>query len=224
MSGQRRARVVVPVVAAAQAGTVDVMPVNPRILVLSPSAAVLAGIAATIKRRRPGSVLLGVHTADALVTATRNFRPTVTVVHGPLPDPGPRRPVVLARGDDGDATVILHAIRCHVTAVVSVDSDLDGLWPACRAARRGSPYLSRSLVDALVRHLAGGSPAAVDLTAREAQVLAHLTDGHSQSDISSALAISSRTVKYHLTNVYRKLGVHTQNEAIVLAYREGLVA
>jgi DNA-binding NarL/FixJ family response regulator len=134
---------------------------------------------------------------------------------------------VLAVGDSACGADILHAVRVGITSIVSVDTDLSALPQACRGAVAGIPYLSPALLRTLLRYMSGNeSPdtrASSRLTARETQILRHLTVGSSQSDISVQLRISSRTVKYHLGNLYQKLGVHSQAEAIVCAYRDGLV-
>jgi DNA-binding NarL/FixJ family response regulator len=62
----------------------------------------------------------------------------------------------------------------------------------------------------------------VDLTTREIEVLRQLTAGKSDQAISQQLNISKRTVRYHLQNIYAKLGVKRRSEAIVWAVRAGL--
>ena len=54
------------------------------------------------------------------------------------------------------------------------------------------------------------------LTAREASVMALLARGNASSRIQEELGISYNTVKYHVKNVYAKLGVHSQQELIDL--------
>ncbi len=53
------------------------------------------------------------------------------------------------------------------------------------------------------------------LTRREQQICRMASEGKSGKEIASVLAISPRTVKFHLTNVYRKLGISNQLELIV---------
>jgi LuxR family maltose regulon positive regulatory protein len=55
------------------------------------------------------------------------------------------------------------------------------------------------------------------LTDRENEVLGLLSKGHSNTDISEIMVISESTVKYHLKNIYLKLGVHNRTQAIVKA-------
>jgi DNA-binding NarL/FixJ family response regulator len=59
------------------------------------------------------------------------------------------------------------------------------------------------------------------LTEREAEVLKMVALGKTDPEIAQRLAISERTVRYHLHNMYRKLGINRRCEAIVWALREG---
>ena len=61
------------------------------------------------------------------------------------------------------------------------------------------------------------------LTAREKDILLSLTDGNSYKMIAAALGISQGTVCSHIKNVYEKLGVHSQSEAVSKTLKEGLV-
>lgn len=53
------------------------------------------------------------------------------------------------------------------------------------------------------------------LSRREAEVAELLTEGKSNKQIALALDIAERTVEFHLTNIYDKLGIHTRMEAIL---------
>lgn len=63
----------------------------------------------------------------------------------------------------------------------------------------------------------------VDLTKREKEVLSGLVEGSSYKAIADNLHISVDTVRFHFRNVYKKLHVHSQSEAVVKAIKEGLV-
>jgi DNA-binding NarL/FixJ family response regulator len=111
--------------------------------------------------------------------------------------------------------------------MVSMAEDLGALPRACSLAVAGFGYLSPSLARMLGDHLSGTSkdrPSWFGLTAREVQILRLLADGQSPAEISSALHIRLRTVKYNLSTIYRKLGARGAVQAIVLAYKAGLVA
>jgi two-component system, NarL family, response regulator LiaR len=63
-----------------------------------------------------------------------------------------------------------------------------------------------------------------DLTTREAEILGAVAEGQSNKQIAERLWLSDQTVKYHLTNIYRKFGVSSRTEAVRRAYERGLVA
>ena len=61
------------------------------------------------------------------------------------------------------------------------------------------------------------------LSARERDVLALLAAGRANKDIARALGIVPVTVSFHLTQIYRKLGVGSRTEAVRIAFERGLV-
>jgi DNA-binding NarL/FixJ family response regulator len=63
----------------------------------------------------------------------------------------------------------------------------------------------------------------VDLTARELTILKAVARGMSNQAIAKGLWITEQTVKFHLTNIYRKLEVRNRTEATRYAHQHGLV-
>lgn len=63
----------------------------------------------------------------------------------------------------------------------------------------------------------------IDLTEREYEVIRLVAEGMANKEIARALIISPRTVKFHLDNIYSKLGVSTRTEAAIYALRQGWV-
>jgi two-component system, NarL family, nitrate/nitrite response regulator NarL len=61
------------------------------------------------------------------------------------------------------------------------------------------------------------------LTAREAEVVRHLAEGKTSYAIGQTLNISAKTVEKHLDTIYRKLGVRSRTEAVVMAMRDDLI-
>lgn len=66
--------------------------------------------------------------------------------------------------------------------------------------------------------------AGVTLSDRERVILTALGDGKTNKQIAGELWLAEQTVKFHLTNLYRKLEVSTRTEAVNAAYRRGLLA
>ena len=92
------------------------------------------------------------------------------------------------------------------------------------------PAAIRQIVDETVLHRpadAGSTAAparAAGLSEKEAAVLAELSQGHSNREIARRLWVSEQTVKFHLSNIYRKLGITSRTEALRYAYQHDLTA
>ena len=68
------------------------------------------------------------------------------------------------------------------------------------------------------------TPALIEpLSDRELDVLHLLADGQTNQEIAQALCVSVNTIKTHLKNIYRKLGVNSRREATAKAKKQGLV-
>jgi DNA-binding NarL/FixJ family response regulator len=62
-----------------------------------------------------------------------------------------------------------------------------------------------------------------ELTAREREILGLAANGLTNARIGRELWVTEQTVKFHLSNIYRKLGVSNRTEAIRYAYEHGLI-
>jgi len=62
------------------------------------------------------------------------------------------------------------------------------------------------------------------LTKRELEILRLAAEGHSNAQLSQMLWVTEQTVKFHLSNIYRKLNVSNRTEASNWAHRHGLLA
>ncbi len=67
---------------------------------------------------------------------------------------------------------------------------------------------------------AGDTP---DLTRREREILRLLAEGHSNAQLAKLLWVTEQTIKFHLSNIYRKLGVSNRTEAARRAHTYGLL-
>jgi DNA-binding NarL/FixJ family response regulator len=66
-------------------------------------------------------------------------------------------------------------------------------------------------------------PLESQLSERELQVLELVAEGRTNRDVARLLWLSDQTVKFHLANVYRKLGVGSRGEAVTRARAEGIL-
>ena len=125
---------------------------------------------------------------------------------------------------------VYDAIRAGASAFLLKDVQPTQLVDAIRVVARGeallAPTVTRRLLDRFARSLpeAGPPPAALSsLTEREVEVLRLMAGGLSNAELAERLVLSEATVKSHVSNVFRKLGVRDRVQAVILAYDAGLV-
>jgi LuxR family maltose regulon positive regulatory protein len=82
----------------------------------------------------------------------------------------------------------------------------------------GLAYLGR-LISAFGQQAADG---ATPFSVRELEIIALLAEGHSNRELSGRLAVAPDTIKWHLKNIYGKLGVTSRTQAIIAAQRRGI--
>ena len=117
-----------------------------------------------------------------------------------------------------DESVIQTVLKRGASAYIVKTINPVDLPSALRQAVDGTVFSAIGLPEA------GDSAArAAGLTEREAAILSALARGLSNEAIGKELWIAEQTVKFHLTNIYRKLGVSNRTEAARLAYQHGLV-
>lgn len=89
------------------------------------------------------------------------------------------------------------------------------------ADRRRSPSSAAHFGRSPAPLSGGGGLRGLSLTAREVEVMAWICDGKSDWQIGRILAISAKTVNFHVENVKRKCGVATRMQAVVSAIEHG---
>jgi NarL family two-component system response regulator LiaR len=94
---------------------------------------------------------------------------------------------------------------------------------AIRSAYEGKMTLSPEATQVLANSVAQPQIAGEQLTERERDVLKSMADGLNNNEIAESLVISLGTVKFHVSNIFHKLGVDSRVEAVKLALEQKLV-
>lgn len=122
---------------------------------------------------------------------------------------------------------VLEAIRAGASGYVLKDGDPLGLAQAIRQVLAGespiSPSLARFLFKLAGSPQASGNSAAISLTHKERETLQHIGRGHSYAETAQLMGVSVSTVQTHVRSLYRKLGAHSQMQAVVKARESGLI-
>jgi DNA-binding NarL/FixJ family response regulator len=110
------------------------------------------------------------------------------------------------------------ALRRGASAYVVKTVNPEDLPATLRQALEGNVHTAVGVQDT-----EKSSAKALGLTEREVTILGALARGLSNDEIAKEFWVAPQTVKFHLTNIYRKLGVKNRTEATRLAYQHGLV-
>jgi two-component system, NarL family, response regulator YdfI len=127
-------------------------------------------------------------------------------------------PVVAVVGPDSGAWVD-EALQAGVRAVIPRDAGPAEIQAAVGAAAAGLVVVRPEDVPETRR----GPDVDASLTPRELQVLDLLGEGLGNKAIAARLAITERTVKFHVGAIFEKLGVSSRTEAVTAALRRGLL-
>jgi DNA-binding NarL/FixJ family response regulator len=126
--------------------------------------------------------------------------------------------VILSVSTDPD--VIQDVLNRGASAYIVKSVNPIDIPSALRQALDGSVFNAVGLPETRV---AEDAAKAAGLTERETSILKALARGLSNDAIGKELWVAEQTVKFHLTNIYRKLGVSNRTEATRYAYEHGLV-
>jgi DNA-binding NarL/FixJ family response regulator len=119
-----------------------------------------------------------------------------------------------------DRERIVQALDAGAVGYLLKDAEPEEIHSAILAAARGEAPLAPKAAAALLADRAA-RPAAIELTAREREVLALGVQGMANKQIARRLGISEKTVKGHLTNLFQRIGVTDRTQAALWAERTG---
>ncbi len=227
----------------AQAGTPRVTPAKVvRLLLVDDHALFRSGLFSVLAPEPDFNVVGQAESVQEALALADRLRPDMVLMDFRLPD-----------GTGVEATrAILAKEPATQIVFLTVNEDDDGLFAAVRAGAQG--YLLKSVRAAVLleqlRNVARGEPAiapamalrilkefasapaasapgateAVDLTAREVEVVRELANGATNREIANRFVISENTVKNHVRNVLAKLHLRNRREVAAFARAHGLVA
>ena len=139
-------------------------------------------------------------------------------------------PAIVLVTDQPNAASDLLELNLRGWAVIAPDAPEAELRAAVQAASQGLTVMTPNILEQLLQrdpepqyNLENDTPLE-HLTPRELEVLEALSHGLANKHIAKQLEISSSTVKFHIAQIYAKLGVSSRVSAVNLAVRHGLIS
>ena len=131
---------------------------------------------------------------------------------------------VVALSMHKDSVYVREILRAGARGYLLKDSVAGDLVSAVRAVARGEGYLSPSVSNAVLDDYRRHVTNPIDLlTSREREVLQMLAEGKTNKEIAGVLNLSVYTVDAHRGRIMEKLNLHSINELVRFALRNGLI-
>jgi DNA-binding NarL/FixJ family response regulator len=196
-----------------------------RLLIVDQHQLVRAGLAALLEAADSFAIVGQAGDADEAVQLARDLQPDVVLMdlstpHQAAPETARRllaeraetRVVVLSSFFEQDR--VIDALAAGAIGYLLKDCDPQSLIAAVRAAALGSATLDPRVAEALIPSRPDqGTAEDPSLTARESEVLTLVAQGLGNKEIGHRLGISPRTVKVHVGNIFRRIGVTNRTSA-----------
>lgn len=203
-----------------------------RVLLVDDHPVVREGVSAVLERERDIEVVGAAATLDEGLKLAARLRPHVVLLDLRLPDADAAdgvasfaaegRAIVVFTAHDADEDVF-RAIRGGARGYLLKGSPAAEIAQAIRHVHAGESYVSPRIATKLVKSATQPRGRTGLLSPRERGVLRLVAAGLSNRQIAETLSISERTVKFHVTAIFNKLGAENRAQAVAVAAARGLL-
>ncbi|HSQ16813.1 MAG TPA: response regulator transcription factor [Anaerolineales bacterium] len=145
------------------------------------------------------------------ITATRQIHQKHPKIH------------IIALTSFSEQNMVQGALQAGAVGYLQKNVTAQELGNAIRSAHLGRMTLSPEAAQVLAESVTQSHLPGNELTDRERDVLRCMVDGLNNTEIAGKLVISLGTVKFHISNIFRKLGVDSRVEAVKLAIEQKMV-
>lgn len=208
-----------------------------RVLIADDHPMVRQGIRTFLERQAEIEIVGEATTGVEAVARTRELVPDVVLMDLKMPDMdgvAATREIkahhsevrVIALTAFEENQLILTALQAGASGYLLKGIHAQGLVNAIRAAVRGetplAPQVTQKLVETVRQPHAAQDANLASLSEREREILARLAQGLSNREIAARLAVSDKTVKFHVSNILQKLQLSDRTQAALFAAKHNL--
>ena len=203
-----------------------------KILITDDHSIVRAGIHGMLETQPDFEVVAEAKNGKEALEYVEKFKPSVVLMDLRMPEMDgvdairkikkqhPHIHILVLTTYDTDADIV-RAVDAGATGYLLKDVPREELFRAVRATARGEAILASSVAERLMGKVRSGGER--PLTAREIEVLMLVARGATNQQTAEALHISSATVKSHMLQICRKLGVSDRTAAATTAIERGII-
>ncbi|HXM56098.1 MAG TPA: response regulator transcription factor [Candidatus Dormibacteraeota bacterium] len=208
-----------------------------RLLIVDDHEMVREGLIAMLQPESDFDVVGQTGSGAAVADLVERTRPDVVLLDARLPDVsgvevcrrlGRSHPdlsvVILTTYTDGD--LVQECLQAGARGYVVKDVERFGLKESIRAVHRGQAVLAPQVAGQVIERMRVAQPAEAArpaLNASQMAILRLISRGHSNREIAAEVHLSENTVKTHVQEIFRKLGVRNRVEAAIEAGKSGWI-
>jgi two-component system NarL family response regulator len=201
-----------------------------RVLIVDDHAIVRKGLATIINSDPEMTVIAQAEDGQQAIALYREHQPDITLMDLRMPNMGgveaisaicaefKQARITVLTTYDGDEE-IFRGLQAGAQGYLLKDAKPGELLNAIRAIHNGQKYLPPAVGAKLFQRMSHP-----ELSERELEVLRLMAQGMGNQDIGVALSIGESTVKSHVNRILSKLGVSDRTQAVIVAFKRGLVS
>jgi two-component system, NarL family, response regulator DegU len=207
-----------------------------RVLIAEDHAMIREGLKQLLELEPDIKVVAGVADGQLAVDSYAAMKPDIVLMDINMPHKNGLEAIKEIRAGDGNARVIMltihqdreylfKALDLGAMGYVLKDAESRVLVEAIRTVHSGQTYIQPSMARELVtefKRMKSGDDNPNQLSEREKEVLKLVAVGMVNKEIAGTLFISEKTVKNHISSIFRKLDVQDRTQAAVFAIKHHL--
>jgi two-component system response regulator DevR len=208
-----------------------------RVLIVDDHEMVREGLMSMLRSEPDFEVVGQTGLGEAVAELVDTSRPDVVLLDARLPDVsgvevcrrlGRTHPevAVIILTTYTDVELVQECLQAGARGYVVKDVERFSLKESIRAVSKGQSVLAPQVAGQIIEQIRGRQPAEgrpAGLNASQVAILRLISRGHSNREIAADVHLSENTVKSHIQEIFRKLGVRNRVEAAILAGKSGWI-
>lgn len=210
-----------------------------KVLIADDHSLVRAGLKQIIELESDITVVGFAGDGDEVILKTQDLKPDIVLLDINMPVTNGIQ--ALRRLKDIDKTIkvimltfheereyLLETINLGADGYILKDAESESLITAIRNVNKGSSYIYPTLATELVKEFNSVEENNIkkcregNLTKREYEILMLIAEGLNNREIGESLFISEKTVKNHVSNIFKKINVSDRTQAAIYAYKNNI--
>lgn len=210
-----------------------------KVIIADDHAMVRQGLKTIIELEEDMTVIAQASNGQEAVTLARKYKPDIILMDINMPEVNGIQAIKQLKDEDKNFKIIvltLHQDREYLFKTLQMgcegyvlkDAESSVLIDAIRSVYKNQTYIQPNMTNELIKEFnrvtstSHEKDASSNLTNREIEVLLLITDGMINKEIAKKLYISEKTVKNHISNIFKKLDVNDRTQAAIYAIKHNL--